>query len=106
MSSLLVSSLEHVATFGHLIAKVPDAYKHAPLATDMSVFSKTYLLEISDEEKIVRDELNQSIRADIAFLSQKLGDTSLEVRSDPSSPKQSLILLPSDQLDAVEHEGL
>lgn len=42
---------------------------------------QTYVLDISDEEREVRDELNQSIRADFAFLSQKLNETSLEVSS-------------------------
>ncbi|KAM0753235.1 hypothetical protein T439DRAFT_323872 [Meredithblackwellia eburnea MCA 4105] len=60
LRELLVSSLEHVSTFSHLIAK-------------------TYTLDITDEERAVRDGLNQSIRADIAFLGQKLSETGLEI---------------------------
>lgn len=43
LRELLVLSLEHVSTFAHLIAK-------------------TYDLQISDEERVVRDALNQTVR--------------------------------------------
>ncbi|KAL8293775.1 hypothetical protein RQP46_000476 [Phenoliferia psychrophenolica] len=60
LRELLVLSLEHISIFAHLIAK-------------------TYTLEINDEERAVRDGLNQTIRADLAFLGQKLGETGLEI---------------------------
>ncbi|KAK4696212.1 hypothetical protein P7C70_g8416, partial [Phenoliferia sp. Uapishka_3] len=60
LRELLVHSLEHISTFSHLIAK-------------------TYDLSITPEERIVREGLNQSIRADLAFLRQKLSETGLEV---------------------------
>lgn len=60
LRGILVSSLHHISTLSHLMAK-------------------TYVLEITDDEKVVRDDLNQRIRADYGFLSQKLAQTSLEV---------------------------
>ena len=45
----LVVSLEHIATFSHLLAK-------------------TYTLTITDEERKVRDRLNQSIRVSGSLL--------------------------------------
>ncbi|KAM0793556.1 hypothetical protein ACM66B_000993 [Microbotryomycetes sp. NB124-2] len=56
----LVASLERISTFTHLIAR-------------------TFNIEITEEEKAVRDQLNQSIRADFAFLQLKLGQSGLEV---------------------------
>ncbi|KAK4055132.1 hypothetical protein OIV83_000412 [Microbotryomycetes sp. JL201] len=56
----LVASLERISTFTHLIAR-------------------TYNIEITEEEKTVRDQLNQSIRADFAFLQLKLQQSGLEV---------------------------
>ncbi|KAK4052886.1 hypothetical protein OIO90_004162 [Microbotryomycetes sp. JL221] len=56
----LVGSIERISTFTHLIAK-------------------TYSVDITEEEKQVRDQLNQSIRADFAFLSMKLEQTGLEI---------------------------
>ncbi|GAA5826891.1 hypothetical protein JCM11251_002144 [Rhodosporidiobolus azoricus] len=60
LREVLVLSIEHISTFAHLIAK-------------------TYSLEITQDERKVRDELNTSIRADMGFLNQKLGHASLEV---------------------------
>lgn len=57
----MVISLEHISTFSHLIAK-------------------TYNLDLSDEERVARDALNQSIRADMGVLNQKLAQAGLEVR--------------------------
>lgn len=56
----LVSSLSHVRTFTHLIAK-------------------TYQQTITDEERQARDALNLSIRADFGLLNQKLKETGVEV---------------------------
>ncbi|KAI5481791.1 hypothetical protein MNV49_000068 [Pseudohyphozyma bogoriensis] len=60
LRELIVTSLEHISTLSHLIAK-------------------TYQLEITDEEREVRDQLNQSIRQDMAFLGQKMSETGLEI---------------------------
>ena len=60
LREMLVQSLEHAATFAHLI-------------------SKTYTLEITQEEKKARDGLHQSIRADLFFLKEKLDMTGWEV---------------------------
>ncbi|KAF8591763.1 hypothetical protein K439DRAFT_1326105 [Ramaria rubella] len=57
----LVTSLEHVGTFAHLLAK-------------------TYTLEITDEERDLRDHLNMSIRADFGYLSrQQIEATTIEI---------------------------
>lgn len=63
LREILVSSLEHLSTFSHLIAK-------------------TYTLEIEEEEKAVRDGLHQTIRADLGTLS---GDVALSNLSDQLS---------------------
>ncbi|GAA6036661.1 hypothetical protein JCM8097_001282 [Rhodosporidiobolus ruineniae] len=60
LRELLVLSIEHISTFSHLIAK-------------------TYSLEITEDEKKVRDGLAASIRADMGLLNQKLATTSVEV---------------------------
>ncbi|TDL26998.1 hypothetical protein BD410DRAFT_783138 [Rickenella mellea] len=56
----LVVSLEHISTFSHLLAK-------------------GYTLTMTEEERSVRDQLAQSIRADFGFLSQKIEETSVEI---------------------------
>lgn len=56
----LVTSLGHVRTFAHLLAK-------------------SYCITITEEERDVRDGLSQSIRADFGILQQKLGSTALEI---------------------------
>lgn len=56
----LVTSLSHIKTFSHLLAK-------------------SYTLTITEEEISVRQGLAQSIRADFGILQQKLGTTGLEV---------------------------
>jgi hypothetical protein len=56
----LVTSLGHVRTFVHLLAK-------------------SYTVTITEEERDVRDGLAQSIRADFGILQQKLGSTTLEI---------------------------
>lgn len=60
LRELLVLSLEHISTFTHLIAK-------------------TYSLEITEEERALRDSLNQSIRADYGLLVVKTAQAGLEV---------------------------
>ncbi|BGP28655.1 hypothetical protein JCM10296v2_000391 [Rhodotorula toruloides] len=60
LREILVISLEHISTFSHLLAK-------------------TYSLDITDDERAVRDDLSQSIRADMGVLNQKLAHTSLEI---------------------------
>ncbi|TNY20614.1 hypothetical protein DMC30DRAFT_416809 [Rhodotorula diobovata] len=60
LREILVISLEHISTFSHLIGK-------------------TYSLEISDEERVARDNLNQSIRADMGVLAQRYGQAGLEI---------------------------
>ncbi|GAA6004360.1 hypothetical protein JCM10207_000685 [Rhodosporidiobolus poonsookiae] len=60
LRELMVVSVEHISLFAHLIAK-------------------TYALDISDEEKEVRDQLNTSIRADMGLLNQRLGTVALEI---------------------------
>lgn len=60
LRELLVVSLEHLSTFTHLIAK-------------------TYSMEITDEERVLRDQLNQSIRADFGLLQVKTAHAGLEV---------------------------
>ncbi|GAA5995099.1 uncharacterized protein JCM10292_004539 [Rhodotorula paludigena] len=60
LREILVISLEHISTFSHLIAK-------------------TYNLDLSDEERVARDALNQSIRADMGVLNQKLAQAGLEI---------------------------
>lgn len=56
----LVTSLGHIRTFAHLLAK-------------------SYAITITEEERDVRDGLAQSIRADFGILQQKLGSTTLEI---------------------------
>lgn len=60
LRELLVQSLERVSMFTHLIAK-------------------TYSLEISDEERKVRDALGQSIRADFVFSQTKMSQARMEL---------------------------
>ncbi|GAA5972386.1 hypothetical protein JCM11641_002434 [Rhodosporidiobolus odoratus] len=60
LRELLVISLEHISTFSHLIAK-------------------TYSLEITDDERKARDDLNLTIRADMGLLNQKLAQAGIEI---------------------------
>ncbi|KAG8952106.1 hypothetical protein FRC04_005106 [Tulasnella sp. 424] len=56
----LIVSLQHIETFGMLI-------------------SKSYLMIINQEERQIRDNLAQAIRADFGSLQQKLEETTLEI---------------------------
>ncbi|CAE6533569.1 unnamed protein product [Rhizoctonia solani] len=60
LRQLLVMSLEHVATYSHLLAK-------------------TYTLTITDEERDARARLAQTIRADFGLLTMKMAETSAEI---------------------------
>ncbi|KAG8728006.1 hypothetical protein FRC11_011969, partial [Ceratobasidium sp. 423] len=60
LRQLLVVSLEHVATYSHLLAK-------------------TYTLTITDEERDARARLAQTIRADFGLLTMKMAETSAEI---------------------------
>ncbi|KDE05411.1 hypothetical protein MVLG_04206 [Microbotryum lychnidis-dioicae p1A1 Lamole] len=60
LRELMVDALEHMSTFTHLLAK-------------------TYTVEITQDERTVRDALNASIRADYGFLQQKTAQVALEV---------------------------
>ncbi|BGP44750.1 hypothetical protein JCM10450v2_000564 [Rhodotorula kratochvilovae] len=60
LREILVISLEHISTFSHLI-------------------SKTYNLDLTDDERVARDALNQSIRADMGVLNQRLAQAGLEI---------------------------
>ncbi|CUA67618.1 putative polyketide synthase 3 [Rhizoctonia solani] len=60
LRQLLVMSLEHVATYSHLLAK-------------------TYTLSITDEERDARARLAQTIRADFGLLTMKMAETSAEI---------------------------
>ncbi|KAG8719517.1 hypothetical protein FRC08_002644 [Ceratobasidium sp. 394] len=60
LRQLLVMSLEHVATYSHLL-------------------SKTYTLTITDEERDARARLAQTIRADFGLLTAKMAETSAEI---------------------------
>ncbi|CAE6476603.1 unnamed protein product [Rhizoctonia solani] len=60
LRQLLVVSLEHVATYSHLLAK-------------------TYTLTITDEERDARARLAQTIRADFGLLTMKMSETSAEI---------------------------
>ncbi|GAA6050447.1 hypothetical protein JCM3770_002600 [Rhodotorula araucariae] len=60
LREILVISLEHISTFSHLI-------------------SKTYNLDLTNDERVARDALNQSIRADMGVLNQRLGQAGLEI---------------------------
>lgn len=60
LREFIVVSLEHVSTFAHLL-------------------SKTYTLEITEEEVVLRDSLNATIRADFGYLQMKLAETSVEL---------------------------
>ncbi|CAE6534018.1 unnamed protein product [Rhizoctonia solani] len=60
LRQLLVVSLEHVATYSHLL-------------------SKTYTLTITDEERDARARLAQTIRADFGLLTMKMAETSAEI---------------------------
>ncbi|CAE6445071.1 unnamed protein product [Rhizoctonia solani] len=60
LRQLLVISLEHVATYSHLLAK-------------------TYTLTITDEERDARARLAQTIRADFGLLTMKMAETSAEI---------------------------
>ncbi|GAA5834027.1 hypothetical protein JCM9279_004193 [Rhodotorula babjevae] len=60
LREILVISLEHISTFSHLIGK-------------------TYLVELTDEERVARDELNQSIRADMGVLGQRYAQAGVEI---------------------------
>ncbi|SCV68572.1 BQ2448_693 [Microbotryum intermedium] len=57
---LMVDALEHMSTFTHLLAK-------------------TYAVEITQDERAVRDALNSSIRADYGFIQQKTTQVALEI---------------------------
>lgn len=60
LREILVISLEHISTFSHLIGK-------------------TYLVELTEEERVARDELNQSIRADMGVLGQRYAQAGVEI---------------------------
>ncbi|CCO31114.1 hypothetical protein BN14_05148 [Rhizoctonia solani AG-1 IB] len=60
LRQLLVMSLEHVATYSHLLAK-------------------TYTLTLTDEERDARARLAQTIRADFGLLTMKMAETSAEI---------------------------
>ncbi|KAH7337158.1 hypothetical protein B0J17DRAFT_666475 [Rhizoctonia solani] len=60
LRQLLVISLEHVATYSHLLAK-------------------TYTLTLTDEERDARARLAQTIRADFGLLTMKMAETSAEI---------------------------
>ncbi|KPV78386.1 uncharacterized protein RHOBADRAFT_49163 [Rhodotorula graminis WP1] len=60
LREILVISLEHISTFSHLIGK-------------------TYLVELTDEERVARDELNQSIRSDMGVLGQRYAQAGIEI---------------------------
>ncbi|KAF8600286.1 hypothetical protein BDV93DRAFT_476704 [Ceratobasidium sp. AG-I] len=60
LRQLLVMSLEHVATYSHLL-------------------SKTYTLTITEEERDARARLGQTIRADFGLLTMKMAETSAEI---------------------------
>ncbi|GAA5865438.1 hypothetical protein JCM8547_001244 [Rhodosporidiobolus lusitaniae] len=60
LRELLVLSIEHIGTFSHLIAK-------------------TYSLEITEDERKIRDSLNASIRADMGLLNAKLMHAGIEI---------------------------
>ncbi|KAL5492777.1 hypothetical protein ACEPAI_4224 [Sanghuangporus weigelae] len=69
MRQTLILSLEHVSTFLHLLAK-------------------TYTMEITEEERAVRDHLAQSIRADFGLLSNKIDETFIEINYSRFSTKE------------------
>ena len=77
----LVQSLERISTLAHLVSKVSLLSLSAVCASvrPSDVDSQTYTLEINDEERVVRDTLHQSIRADFGFLQSSLADVSLEL---------------------------
>ncbi|GAA5863516.1 hypothetical protein JCM1840_000049 [Sporobolomyces johnsonii] len=60
LREVLVVSLERVSALSHLLAK-------------------TYTLELTDEERAAREELNQSMRQDMGLLNVKLAQTGLEI---------------------------
>ncbi|CAE6373431.1 unnamed protein product [Rhizoctonia solani] len=60
LRQLLVISLEHVATYSHLLAK-------------------TYTMTLTDEERDARARLAQTIRADFGLLTMKMTETSAEI---------------------------
>ncbi|KAG8888779.1 hypothetical protein FRB98_006791 [Tulasnella sp. 332] len=60
LRKVLIVSMEHLETFGMLI-------------------SRSYLMIITPEEKILRDSVAQTIRADFGLLNQKLNETTLEI---------------------------
>ncbi|GAA5917094.1 hypothetical protein JCM6882_009495 [Rhodosporidiobolus microsporus] len=82
LRELLVLSIEHISTFAHLIAK-------------------TYSLEITEDERKVRDELNTSIRADMGFLNQKLAHVSLEVNYSAWSMQDYSVAV--SKVRAIQH---
>ncbi|KAI5477283.1 hypothetical protein MNV49_006504 [Pseudohyphozyma bogoriensis] len=57
---LLLSSIDNISTFTHLIAK-------------------TYTLELTPAERALRDSLHLTIRTDMLFLTQKMVDVRMEV---------------------------
>ncbi|KZT61392.1 hypothetical protein CALCODRAFT_447337 [Calocera cornea HHB12733] len=60
LRQMLVTSLDHIRTFMHLV-------------------NKGYLLELTDDERAIRGQLVQSLRADFGFLNQLIDQTSIEV---------------------------
>ncbi|KZO91193.1 hypothetical protein CALVIDRAFT_542043 [Calocera viscosa TUFC12733] len=60
LRQMLVSSLDHIRTFTHLV-------------------NKGYLMELSDDERVIRGQLVQSLRADFGFLNQLIEQTAIEV---------------------------
>ncbi|KAF8716570.1 hypothetical protein RHS02_09900, partial [Rhizoctonia solani] len=76
LRKLLVMSLEHVATYSHLLAK-------------------TYTLTLTDEERDARARLAQTIRADFGLLTMKMAETSAEINWSRWSMDDYLALITS-----------
>jgi len=68
LREMLVTSLAHVGTFAHLLAK-------------------GYALEASEEEIALRDHMAKTIRADFGFLTQKIEETTIEINYSKFSLK-------------------
>ncbi|KAF8305566.1 hypothetical protein DL93DRAFT_2089397 [Clavulina sp. PMI_390] len=56
----LVLSLDHIGTLSHLLAK-------------------TYTMTLTEEDRALRDKLNQTIRQDFGLLNQKIGASAIEI---------------------------
>ncbi|KIJ47171.1 hypothetical protein M422DRAFT_28858 [Sphaerobolus stellatus SS14] len=64
----LSTSLAHIGTFAHLLAK-------------------GYTLELTDEERAIRDHLARTIRADFGYLTRKIEETTIEINYSKFSLK-------------------